>query len=477
MEAAGFVVITGDVGIGKTTLLNALLEELDPNIKTLHLSDPGSTTQDLFYLIKQSLDLPVENISKGEILWALNDFMRDELSKDERVLLIIDEAQRLSADMLEEIRLLSNIETPEKRLFQIFLVGQQELNAKLKARELRQLRQRIGVKYHLRPLSDVEDTHEYIMHRLQVAGLRARPYRGQELFSPAVIKAIHKFSKGYPRVINIICENALVTAYAKEASIVTTKIVNEVIRDMEASYETGQKRVPRRLAWITVPILLLVAIAYGLYRNPGIFQMYLQSDARREPPASSGTATPEVEHIKDISTDSQDAVSGTEAPPEMPPAEKALKDVVQSRSEDTMHKIHEEVFFGFDSYRIQPDAYDTLKRMAEVIQRFPEAQILIEGHSDNVGDERANQVMSERRAEAVRQWLMDHTGAEASRFTVKGWGPTRPKFSNDSPEGRRKNRRVDISFQVRERIDTTSSAEPVLSHPKNSKQVTTGDNL
>jgi len=240
VEQMGFVVITGEVGIGKTTVLHALLEELDPTVvKTVHLSDPGSTTQDLFYLIKQSLSLPVENISKGEILWALNDFLKGTLPKDERVLLIVDEAQRLSADMLEEIRLLSNIEIPDKRLFQIFLVGQQELNVKLKAPELRQLRQRIEIKYHLRPFNDLKDTQGYILHRLQVAGLRPRPYRGQQLFSPGAVKTIHKFSKGYPRLINIICENALVTAYAKEASIITTACSRARLWPLQKSWDVS----------------------------------------------------------------------------------------------------------------------------------------------------------------------------------------------------------------------------------------------
>jgi len=141
--------------------------------------------------------------------------------------------------------------------------------------------------------------------------------------------------------------------------------------------------------------------------------MYLQSDVRREPPA-----------------------------------ERSLKDIVESRNQDTMDEIHEEVFFGFNSFLIKPEATGTLKRAAEAIQRFPEAEILIDGHSDNVGDEQANRVMSQQRAETVKKWLVNHTGVEASRFIVKGWGPARPTFSNDSPEGRRKNRRVEITLRA-----------------------------
>jgi len=474
MEGMDFVVITGDVGTGKTTIVNAFLQELNPDVKRVHLADPGSTAEDLYYLIKRSLNLPVQNISKGEILWALNDFMRSTLPKNERVLLIIDEAQRLSPDMLEEIRLLSNIETPEKRLFQIFLVGQEELNVKLQARELRQLRQRIGLKYDLRALNP-KDTQQYITHRLHVAGFNGRAGRKQQLFSPGAVKAIYKFSKGYPRLINILCDNALVTAYAKDVNLISRKIIKEVIRDMEASYAIGQKRTRFKLAWIMIFILFLVGLilavlTYGIYDGHSTFQALRQSDTHREITDSSGTAAPEVEQIKDMGTDSQDAVSVTEAQPETPPlAERNLKNAVAAKTKDTTQEIHEEVFFGFDSFLIKPEATETLKRAAEAIQRFPEAEILIEGHSDNVGDEQANRVMSQQRAETVKQWLMNHTGVEASRFIVKGWGPTRPRFSNDSPEGRRENRRVEIILQERSLIDNTLSAEPIPSHPKNSK--------
>jgi len=251
---------------------------------------------------------------------------------------------------------------------------------------------------------------------------------------------------------------------------------------MEASYEIGQKRTRFKLAWVMILIPLLVALilavlTYGIYRSRGTFQVDLQSDTHRKIPVSSGTAAVQGENTKEINTDSQSQVSFKVAPPDMPLAERDRKGAVEPTSEVTVDEIHEEVFFGFDSFLIQPEAVGTLETVARTIRRFPEAEILIEGHADNVGDEQANRMMSQQRAETVKQWLMNHTGVEASRFIVKGWGPTRPKFSNDSPEGRRKNRRVDITLRVRKRINDTSSAELVASHPKNSKAVTIGDNL
>ena len=480
MEGMDFVVMTGDVGTGKTTIVNAFLQELNPDVKRVHLAHPGSTAEDLYYLIKRSLNLPVQNISKGEILWALSEFMKSKLFRNERVLLIIDEAQRLSADMLEEIRMLSNIETPEKRLFQIFLVGQEELNVKLQVRELRQLRQRIGVKYDLRALSP-KDTQHYIMHRLQVAGLQDRPFRGQQLFSPGAIKAIYKSSKGYPRLINLICDNALVAAHARDATIITRKIIKEVIWDMEASYETGSKRTRFKLAWAMILIAFLVALilgilTYGIYDGHGTFQVLRHSDTHREAVGSAGKATPKGGGSRDISTDSHGDVIVKNALPNRSLSERHHSDIVESKTEPTINEIHQEVFFGFNSFRIQPRAVDALKMMAAAIQWFPEAQILIEGHSENGGDQRANQVMSERRAEAVKKWLIDHTGVEASRFTVKGWGASKIKYSNDSAEGRQKNRRVHITLQTRKRSDNTSSVETIPRHPENGRQVAAGDN-
>ena len=271
MEWMGFIVITGDVGTGKTTLLNTLLEGLDSGSKKVHLTDPGSTVEDLFYLIKRALDLPIEDISKGKILPALNDFMRNRLSQNERVLLVIDEAQRFSPAILEEIWLLSNIETPGKRLFQIFLVGQQELNNKLKAPELKRLCQRIGVKYHLKPFN-LRDTQAYIMHRLHVAGFRAAS-RKDSLFTLGAIKNIYKFSQGYPRLINLICERALITAHAKGLKEIGRNVIDEVATAMKASNEIPKKRTNLMFAWSTVLIVLLAVLTYGIYKNRGIFKM------------------------------------------------------------------------------------------------------------------------------------------------------------------------------------------------------------
>lgn len=451
-ERKGFVVITGEVGTGKTTLLNALLEELDPKIKRVHLTDPGSTVEDLFYMIKKSLDLPVDDVSKGKILWALNDFMRNRLPENEQVLLIIDEAQRLSSTMLEEIRLLSNIETSSKRLFQIFLVGQQELNVKLQAPELRQLYQRIGVKYHLTPLN-LKDTQNYIMHRLEVAG-----FTGNNLFHPRAIKEIHRFSKGYPRLINILCDNALLTAYSRDLKEIKRNVVKEIIKDTEASYGIPKKRVYTKVAFAMALIFLLAALTYAGYKNRDILEIPSQwltwihkkyrSDVKIGAPAKTTKAVIQEESVAKENIKTESVSDLTESKQETAITKENLNDTGPSlKSKEKMDEIHEEVLFDFDDYEIGPEAIETLKKVASAIQHFPGALVIIEGHTDNFGDHEKNQLLSEQRAESVKQWLIDHAGIEESRFKLRGWGADKPKFSNDTLEGRRKNRRVEITIR------------------------------
>jgi len=449
----GFVVITGDVGTGKTTLINALLEELDPEIKRVHLSDPGSKISDLFYLIAKHLELSVKDTNKGTMLWALNEFMQNQLPENERVLLIIDEAQRLSPNMLEEIRLLSNIETARRRLFQIFLLGQEELNAKLAAPELRQLRQRIGLKYHLKPLNPA-DTGAYITHRLQVAGLVERPFRGYELFARNAVKAIYAFTKGYPRAINVVCESALVTAFARDLKRVTKGIINEVTRDMEASYPEKRAENHRSRAWIILCIILLVAlVVLGYLKRETLYSAWHPDTRVKEPavssvPPSVKEETPREPDAAGRASSGAPAVNGAVSRDEQtstsPPGEK-----------ETDQEVSREVFFDFDSSNLTSDASDTLREVVEFARQLSDVQIIIEGHSDNVGSQAANEFMSRRRAESVERWFQNHLDLGASHVVVKWWGSSKPKYSNEVRESREKNRRVEIIVRGRTPTDST----------------------
>lgn len=235
-QRKGFIVITGDVGTGKTTLLNRLLQGLDARTRWAFCSNPKLATDDFLRTIGRGLGLDTEpgGFSKADFLFGLESLLAGCLRKGENVILVVDEAQNLSTDLLEEVRLLSNLETSAEKMLQIILVGQQELNDKLRCDELRQLRQRVSIKYHLEPLGP-EDTRRYVLHRLRVAGCAERA-----LFSPEAIDVVYQASGGFPRLINSICDNALLAAYSSDRHLVDAPLVEETVRDIDASYPGGK---------------------------------------------------------------------------------------------------------------------------------------------------------------------------------------------------------------------------------------------
>jgi general secretion pathway protein A len=238
-QRKGFIVITGDVGTGKTTLLNKLLGGLNERIRCVFITNPKLATDDFLRTIAYQLKLEVaKNFNKADFLIEMEALLAESLRRRENVLLVVDEAQNLSADLLEEIRLLSNLETAAEKMLQIILVGQQELNGKLLSDNLRQLRQRVSIKYHLEPLGEGE-TAAYINHRLKVAG-----NGGRDIFSHKAMREVYLASGGFPRLINNICDNAMLAAYSRDRSRVDGGLVQETVRDLEASYPRQPRPLP-----------------------------------------------------------------------------------------------------------------------------------------------------------------------------------------------------------------------------------------
>ena len=221
---AGFTVIAGEVGSGKTTLIRHLLNEVPGHLTVGLISNAHSSFGELLQWVSLAFNLPYQNKEKVELYAQFQEFMIGEYQAGRSTVLIIDEAQNLSVETLEELRMLSNINADKDHLLQLVLVGQPELRDTLRRPELRQFAQRISVAYYLKDL-DERETTDYIRHRLRTAGGR------EDLFDDAAIRAVHRFSRGVPRLINNLCDLALVYGFALERDTITADVVEEVARD------------------------------------------------------------------------------------------------------------------------------------------------------------------------------------------------------------------------------------------------------
>ena len=230
----GFVMLTGEVGTGKTTLLHALLGQLEADTASAFIFNPRLEVMDFFRVLFDEYGIEKTCETKAEYLLALNHFLIERLGRNQKTLLIIDEAQQLSPAMLEEVRLLSNLETPTSKLLQIMLVGQPELNDMLSSPDLRQLRQRVVLRHHLRPL-DLRELDAYIDERLTLAG-----YTGKGIFRRAALREIHRVTGGVPRLVNIVCDGALLAGYARGEVAIGADVVREVAGDLQLTGEEGE---------------------------------------------------------------------------------------------------------------------------------------------------------------------------------------------------------------------------------------------
>ncbi|MFH1045989.1 MAG: AAA family ATPase [Candidatus Omnitrophota bacterium] len=236
-ERKGFLEITGEIGTGKTTICKALLNSLDKNTRTALILNPELSKYQLLRSIVQDLGIEVKRSPELSLLDALNNFLIQQLALGNNVVVIVDEAQNLKSSLLEAIRLLSNLETEKEKLLQIVLVGQPELRQRLKLPELRQLRQRISVRYHIAAL-DEDEVEAYIAHRLTVAGAS-----GNTFFTKGAVSEIYKYSQGVPRLINILCDKALLAAFVEETKTITVELIIRCIRELEGMEMAANEEV------------------------------------------------------------------------------------------------------------------------------------------------------------------------------------------------------------------------------------------
>ena len=225
-ERKGFMLLTGEVGTGKTTILNRLLDWLHgQRIHTSYIFNPRFTVPEFFNFMMADFGISCSSEMKSQILIKLNRWLLDRYEANERAVLIVDEAQTVSLQLLEEIRLLTNLETPREKLLQIVLAGQPELEENLNQTQLRQLRQRITIRAKMHPL-EPDETRRYIADRLRTAGGNVN-----EIFSLEAMDAVHEYARGIPRLINVLCEHALINSFVGESKPISADIVREVASD------------------------------------------------------------------------------------------------------------------------------------------------------------------------------------------------------------------------------------------------------
>ncbi len=257
-EGKGFSVITGEAGTGKTTLVHMLLSRLDGSVRTCYIFNPILDRADFLNYVCDDLGIESDGMkSRGQSLTALHNFLLDCFAKNEKVFLIIDEAQSMERGLLQEVRLLTNLETSKNKLLHVILLGQPELNDTLEEPHFRPLKQRIAVRYHLRHLN-LKETREYILYRLKRAGTR-----DIATFDSGAIQEVYRYSKGIPRLINIVCDNALLTGFAKEQNRIGKNIIRDVAKELEGPGKTAGKRTGSGLISF-LPLLLMILLIYGL---------------------------------------------------------------------------------------------------------------------------------------------------------------------------------------------------------------------
>jgi general secretion pathway protein A len=229
-QRKGILTITGEIGTGKTTLCRKLLKNASKKIKFALILNPNFSEVELLQMIVHDLGIKTREKNKFALMYALNKFLIKQSKKGYNIVVVIDEAQNLSVEQLEQIRLLSNLETEKEKLLQIILVGQPELDEKLKLPELRQLRQRIAVHFHIAPLEQ-KDVKSYINHRIKMV-MRSPHSVRNVTFTDGAIELIYRYTQGFPRVINILCDRALLAGFIVETGLIDANIIENSAKEV-----------------------------------------------------------------------------------------------------------------------------------------------------------------------------------------------------------------------------------------------------
>jgi len=350
-ERRGFSTITGEVGTGKTTLIYSLLNNLNEKVKTVFIYHTNITFEELLKTILLELDFKrkaIRNKDKLSLIRKLNTYLIRQLEQDKTVAVIIDEAQNLSKEVMEELRMLSNLETSKTKLLQLLLVGQPELEIKLNSQDLRQLKQRIGIRRQIKPLNDKE-IRQYIDHRLHLVGSKT-----SKVFTMQAVSMICRYSKGIPRNINVICENAFLIGYSLSKKRIDRQIVDEAIDDMSGSsvqneiQDTNNHTISH---FKTPSIAAAVLLAFGTLLFVGT--EYIKSESPRK----------EIMAISEEESVSVPTVYPEEAPEPIEIVKPADNSLVEDTSPDQPEDENENKYNILDI--VIPKQGDTVSFLAE----------------------------------------------------------------------------------------------------------------
>jgi len=542
IDNKGFLLITGDVGTGKTTLINALLKRLGNDVIVANITNPILEELDFFNIVADEFNINKHFSNKSDFLIHFSRFLNDCYTKKKKVILIIDEAHKLDQDLLEQIRLLSNIERQDTKLINIFFVGQNEFIDIISDKQNRALRQRISINYHLEPLRESE-VRAYILRRLNVAGLK------ENIFNDHSISEIISFSNGYPRLINILCDHALLIGYVKGVKTIDGEIIKECANALFLTRENNDypkndlkttqeaipaiekeptvtpseythrsnlpeermdylhdnpkaiERIPHKFAeerasklsgknfgYLAVAAILLVALGFLFYPgNLGGHIGNIKNYFKPAPNVQEKTAPASIPQNTPSKQKTNPAIQGSDkygdtqlqstglAAESYPPPIVEKKNIIGSQKEyrikilptaedvnqekypdktDKSKEVSENEFpasrkytinFSYDSYDFSDKNSQTLEQIAGLLVQHPKADIIVKGYTDSDGNDEHNKKLSELRAHSIKTYFVDQ-GINFSRIKVFGMGQKNPIGSNETAEGRRQNRRVEIEL-------------------------------
>ena len=502
LDNKGFLLLTGDVGTGKTSLINALIQSLEQDVICTSVPDPSLIKLDFLNYIATSFGMDREFTSKGAFLTHFKNFLLSAAEKNKKVLLIIDEAQLLTQEMLEEIRLLSNIEKPDAKLINIFFIGQNEFNEILNRPQNRAVLQRMTLNYNLDPLTP-EEVDEYIRHRLKIAGTQER------LFDWDAVQEIFLYSGGFPRRINILCDHSLLSGFVREQRIIDAGIVNECAKELKipayvanrdinepfepGAYHENKNNAPGDLSArdfdrhppVGQPVPpapqpqkkgfpwgnLLIIICFFIFTWYFMFPEHFFSMRSRVGQQFNNTEEiiKEQKTDKNIQPGNQPAVQNPEHPDNQP--QPKPRTVVEKKIQDQAENP-EELKFVIEppetdpssesdpplpplprdkiTVRFKHNGNDIIEKDLKKLEAISKSlvvrqnsKILITGYTDDRENGEYNVKLSEFRANIVKSFLLG-LGVKSYQMQIQGRGGQDPIESNDTIWGRMMNRRVEI---------------------------------